>query len=492
MTGESGHRDGARRIFAGAVYTFGSRLFSGGLRYATGIAIARTFGAEVFGQFAVGSVLLLFLVSIAAGGATSGLMGRVAERLETGGLSSAGHVIRRCRNQTWILGVALGLILVAVQHSGLSILEAAGNGAAVLGIAISVPLLGVTNVLESGTRGLKTTRYEVFLRCFVQPLLFLSILLAGRSRSAPSHFVWFAFAGSLAVELVLAEVFVARLFPKERATIEREPIDLWRYVGYDLVVIVAGSVDLWLVGLLATRVEVGYYGAAVKTVDVVVVLLGSFQMLLVPTFAGMIAAGRGDELRRLADTMARLMFLLSLAVALPLAFGARDVLGLYKGFEAGAPAMVVLVIVPALTSLCAPGGGILLIRNPERLARIRLAGAAVTCVVLLFLWPRLGLMGAAVASGAGWLTFNGLVLGAVPEARSFLTEPGVFGEVFVLLVAGIGVEWGVFTAAREFPPLARLALLAGASCASLGAVWLLLPGSTREREELRRLLGRPS
>ena len=69
-------------------------------------------------------------------------------------------------------------------------------------------------MLESGTRGLRTTRYEVFLRCFLQPLLFVGFLLAGRQLGYSSlALVWASFALSLAVEVIAAELLVARLFP---------------------------------------------------------------------------------------------------------------------------------------------------------------------------------------------------------------------------------------------------------------------------------------
>lgn len=479
---------GAGRIFGGAIFTFGSRLFSGGLRYFTGLAIARLFGAEVYGQFAVGTVILLVLATVSGGGAMSGLMGLAAERIETGGRGAAGRAIRICRNRTWGIALVAAAILVAIGFLAPGLLGAASAPASFLGIAVSFPFLSVSNVLESGTRGLKTTRYEVLLRCVVQPVLFLGLLVGLRSAGGTTSLIWFAYAASVATEWVLAEVVVSRLFPKAPAPEGEAPIALGGNFFHDAAVVAVAGLDLWLVGLLASRAEAGYYGASVRTVDVVVVLLGSFQMLLAPTFSSLLASGRQEELPGLAAVLSRGMYLLALAVGLPLSLGAREILGFFgPGFPEAAPALALLAVFPVFGALAAPSAAILLLRDPRRLGFVRLSSGLVTALVTIGLWPELRLAAPALGAGLGLLVANGAIVRAVPEGRGALRGVGTIVELLLLPAIPAVAVLGFGPLVDPLPPWLSLLIRFVAADALLLATWWLLPGSKEERRALGKI-----
>lgn len=482
-------------LLGGAVATFAARLFSGGIRYATGIAIARLFGGEVFGAFGVGSVVLLFAATVAAGGATSGLMALAAERIETGGREAAGEVIRACRRRTWGLSLLLSALLAALGTFAPGALGAAGDPATVAGVAVSLPFLAVANVLENGTRGLRTTRYEVLLRCVLQPLLFVALLLAGRDALAPAPLVWGAFAGSLAVEMLAAEILVARLFPRGAAPGGRSPAPaMSTNLFHDAVAVVTGGLDLWLAGLLGSAAAAGHYAAATRSVEVIAVLLSSFQMLLAPTIASLIAAGREEEIAPLSRSVGRAMFLLAGAVALPIAAAGGPILALFGGSfaEARLP-LVLLALVPAVGALAAPASGILIVRAPGRLGAIKLGAGAITAILGLALWPRFGLVGLAVASGVGALAVHGAVLRALPEGFRSLVDPMAVREAILLLLvgslAGLGIS-RLTGAAGGWSPLLEIPVIGAVTVGAFAVAWWLLPWGAADRRALADLAAR--
>ena len=240
---------------------------------------------------------------------------------------------------------------------------------------------------------------------------------------------------------------------------------------------------------LASRASAGHYAAASRTVDVVVVLVGSFQALLAPSFSTLLAGGRGDEVPRLAAVLSRLMFLLALAVALPLAFAPSAILGLFgSGFGEAAPALTVLALANAVAALAAPASAILLLRDPGRLGIARLAGALVTVAGGVALWNEAGLVGVAGAMVAGIFLSQTLVVRDVPEARGILADHATRMEIPVLL--GVAALAG-FAARRLLAGAGPVAALGGTVLLADGALlvaWFLLPGSNAEREALRRLV----
>ena len=459
----------APRVFRGALTTFTSRLFSGGIRYATGIAIARLFGAGTYAEFTIGSVLLLALSTLSTAGAVSGLMGQVATKLAQGDRGGAGGAIRACRNRAWLLSIPVGAVLLAVGQFRPSILGVVGHPRAFVGIALSFPLLAVANVLESGTRGLRTTRYEILLRCFLQPLLFLGLLLLGPGRIDA---IWLVYAASVFVEVVAAEILVARLFP-ERVDRPEKPTRLFQYFVSEIAAVLAGGADLWIVGLVAAGSS-GHYAAASRTVEVLLVLVASFQMLLAPSFAALLASDRGEDVEDLLARTGRSMFLLVACLAIPIAVGAEDLLLFFRGqFAEARTALALMVVAPTLTALWAPAGSLLLIRSPALLARARFAGAFVTAAGVLFAVPRWGLTGAGAAAALGTLVTSILIAVSVPETRSVFRLRTLAGAA-LLLAAGLAAAAGVGRLLTGHRLL--YVFLEGVACtATIGLVASLLP-----------------
>ncbi len=476
----------AGRLISESLATFAARVFSGGFRYALHIAIARLAGAASLGEFSVGNALLLVLVTVAAGGAVTGLVRHGAARIASEGRGAAGVLIRRQRTRTLSFSIGLSLLWLAAGKLFPAMLGPAASGPTFFGVAAALPLLAAANVLEAGTRSLGTARWELLLRCALQPLAFLVLLVTGRLALpglSPLALVWGGYAISLLIEVVGAEALVGRLFPRSEAGAPMPAPGFGGHFVYEILVVAASGADLWLVGLLGGAGLAGGYSAALRTAEIVLVLRASFQALLVPAFAYRLGrGGEGDpgEAAGMAARVGQTAMLAAAAIGVPLAIGSADLLSLFgSGLAAASGALRILVAVPVATAFLLPASGWLLARSPETLARLLLVDAFVTLTAIAILWPSFGLTGAAAGAGLGAIVAALLGLRSATGIRGALMSPRCWLAPGAATVAAVAVTVAVRPLVVGFHPVVRLALLFVVSAAALGGAAVALPGTRR-------------
>ena len=275
--------------------------------------------------------------------------------------------------------------------------------AAVL-IALGATVL-IENLINVGT--IEFRRDFEFKREFQLYLLprVLSIVVAIAS-AAVLHTYWALIAGIVSNQLFRVG-FSYAMHPYR----PRLRLTAWRQIaGYSIWnSVIAGTgalrdrVDTLMVGRALTSASVGFYALGFEIAGLPVTEL--ISPLTRAAFAGFAAAWREEEASgqtwlRLVSTMALLTFPAGVgmsAVAFPLimlAFG--------PGWEAAVPVMQVLGIPLCLTVFGMVGQTLFLAQGHMRISLAITVGATLLRLVLLaVLIPPLGLIGAALAAGAG-------------------------------------------------------------------------------------------
>lgn len=159
--------------------------------------------------------------------------------------------------------------------------------------------------------------------------------------------------------------------------------------------------DQLLLGGMASSAAIGLYFIAVRLSEMVAILASSIADALMPE----VAASETDRAERLLGRSLRLTLYTHFLALLPLWIGApyalRYVYG--EGFLAATSTLRILLLASVVLSM----GGIMIsglrgFGNPGLATIARLASAVVTVISLLLLLPRLGIVGAAVASLLGY------------------------------------------------------------------------------------------
>jgi O-antigen/teichoic acid export membrane protein len=386
-----------------AAQTLGLRIVALALTFAAGVITARLLGPSARGQLAV----MIAIPSLIAG---LSLMGADSANLYFAGRSSEAHG---------------SVVRFAVVH------------AAAVGLAAAVIVI-VGAAWEPARLGLDVTLFVAGLA--LAPILVLGMLVgaaeAGR-RHAPmvalltavASGVWLAGAAVVALfglqgveplfaAFALAQlVLVAALLVTSRPTSWRAgPVAPGAYLRYAMSANLSGvallvllRLDIPLIQLLAGSREVGLYAIVLPMAESLLLLSTVIGLVLLPDSA----SGRVDHRR--AVTIAQLATAASGVVALAMAAAAPAIVVILFGERYADAVPLLWALLPGLVLLTA-GRTLQVHLMANRRFRAPTIGAAVALVLCLglelLLIPRLGAMGAALASSLSYAAF------AVIQARS--------------------------------------------------------------------------
>ncbi len=159
--------------------------------------------------------------------------------------------------------------------------------------------------------------------------------------------------------------------------------------------------DQLLLGGMASSAAIGLYFVAVRLSEITALMASSVADALMPE----VAASHADRAERLLGRSLRLTLYTHLLVLIPLWLSAPHVLRYLYGesfLAATATARILLLASVVLSISGIMISGLRGFGHPGLSTIARLASAVVTVVSLLLLLPRLGIMGAAVASLLGY------------------------------------------------------------------------------------------
>jgi O-antigen/teichoic acid export membrane protein len=208
------------------------------------------------------------------------------------------------------------------------------------------------------------------------------------------------------------------------------------------------SSDLWILSWARSHSEVAVYGVVTRIVQVMEALTLIASFLIPQEFAMLYADGKKVELERLARTASTAVAILSLGSLLGIVFLGRPLIRLAFGesYLSGWGILLILAVGVFWDAASGTAGYLLqMTGNHVILFLLTLGGATFNVVLNLFLAPRLGGYGVAVAT---CLTLIGLNLAFVAVARRRLgVKTFVYfrwpewRRVFLLLLP-FGRGWG--------------------------------------------------
>lgn len=245
--------------------------------------------------------------------------------------------------------------------------------------------------------------------------------------------VWLILA-SAAVSLILSAILKTHfsgLIPGAIADTSRAA--LWRasalaLVATDALFELQNQVDKLMLGALSSPGEAGLYAGAQKFSSLIAFILVAANVVLAPRFADLI--GRRDFRR--AEALARFGSVVALATGGLVAvfywiFGGTLLGILGSGFSVGKSSLDLLSLGQLVSLGVGSVGTILVMAGRERIVTWAVAGAAVLNIGLnLLLIPRVGAVGASIATVASTSAWNLLLLVAV--RRELGINPSFLGS----------------------------------------------------------------
>lgn len=265
-------------------------------------------------------------------------------------------------------GVALALLLGVLLTLGVAggaaplarLFGMPGSADDLLLVAVSIPLIVLSDILLVAIRYTRQMRFEVYARSIAEPVTLTVAVAAFHLLGLRELGLVYGYVASLAAAAAVSAWFFVRIFPLAetlRAPLRRERLrELVSFsgptAGYTLMDILFKRIDILLVSYFLSPAAVGVYGMAREISTVTKKIRSGFERILPAVFSESVTAA---NLRRGEDqlsTVSRWILTAQVAVILLFAFFAEDLLAFIGGgaatgataaFAGGATILLLLI-----------------------------------------------------------------------------------------------------------------------------------------------------
>jgi len=387
------------------------RIIGLGLSYAANIMLSRLLGLQAYGEYAIALSWALVLTLPAKAGFDNSALRYSSVYLDRDDLPKLRGFIRFAAATVTLISVAIVLLALVAGSRLIPVGEQTRIWAALL--VPPLALLSLFSVLLRTARRIVAAQfYEQVLR----PALFIAGLgvafFAGVRVSAPSAMALTTIAAGAALLALLIQL--SRVLRSANPAAPR--YDEWRqWIAVSVPMLMLGvvqelmnQIDIILLGQIADARQAALFAASWRLASLVPFALIGLAMMSGPLIAAAHDRGSTDEMHRVSSIVARAGFAFALIGALALfAFG-KPLLGLFgPEFVAAYPVLLILLLGGIVNAFTGVVAYFMLLTGHERQALAIFAGALVLSVALnLWLIPRFGAPGAAIASSSALGTWN--------------------------------------------------------------------------------------
>ncbi len=493
-SGQHDHAAEARSAARGGLVSMFGAGTSAVMGFVLTLVLARSFGAA--GSGVVLQVIAVFSIALGiarTGMDTTGIW--ILPRLALSDVSKIRGAVMALLVPTLLVGILLALVLVSVvPQLGLS-----GDGghaevlAALSAVTWFLPFAAVMMVALAATRGLGNVLPYTAVGAIALPMSRPVAVLLVVALGGPA--VWAAVAWAMPLPLAMIAALWAlwmRLRRHERRVgvkgswlpdrdvftrIWKFALPRWFSSGIEQSIV---WFDVILVGALAGAGAAGVYGAASRFVTAGLIISTAMRMVISPRFSALLSENKTRAVQELYSTTVTWIVLFGAPIYGLFMFFAPTTLGwLGKGFQSGAPALIILCI-GAITSLLAGNVDSVLTMSGRSgwMAANKTVVLAINIVGNILLVPVWGIIGAAVT----W-AFSMLLDAAMAsiETRIFLGIRFDAKRVFyALLVSAVCVVPASVLAIAFLGNTTRSCFVAGVVTTALLILWCVI-----DRKRLR-------
>jgi O-antigen/teichoic acid export membrane protein len=287
-----------------------------------------------------------------------------------------------------------------------------------------VPLVALGNLRGAALRGLHRVVQGQLPENLLQPgvlvLLLGGALLVGLSFSpaqamalqAAAAAVAFGAGAGLLLRATPAEV--RRAYPRFEGRLWLQSVLPLAFIGG--MQLINTNASIVILGFFVPAEQIGIYRVAVQASILASFGLQAINMVVAPRFASLYDRREMERLQHLATFSARAVLAFNLLVTAGAVLLGRWFLGLFFGVDFVAAYMPLMILLIGQFVNSATGSLVFLLNmtgHERETARGRFVSAALNVLLNLLLVPLWGIIGAAVATAAGLVTWNALLWWAV-------------------------------------------------------------------------------
>ena len=404
-----------RAILVGGLKSMTIRVVGVALSYGANILLSRALGVEQFGDYVIALGWALALVLPAKAGLDYSALRYLSVYLDSGNLGAFRAFVRFATITVVAISVTIEAIVIAAGRHLVPVDGETRFWAAMLILPLSL-LIIYSLVLRTAQRIIGSQIYEQVLRPGLIIVGVFSMTLIGFKLSSGSAMALTSIAVVIALLAVLGELRqVSR--PARLLACRYDDWRQWVMVSLPMLFLgvvqeLMNQIDIILLGELSNAREAAVFAASWRLANLVPIALVGLATMAGPLMAAAYQRGAMDELHQISKIVSRASFGFALISALGLYLLARPLLGLFgPDFVNGKDVLAWLLLGGVANAFTGVVVYYTTLTGRERQGLIIFAVALVLSIALnLLLIPRLGAVGAAMASSSAMTAWNFIML----------------------------------------------------------------------------------
>lgn len=395
------------RISRQSFVCFAGTIFTAAVGYFFKVYLARTLGAEALGLYALGMTIIGFVGLFNSLGLPMAAARFVAAYCARGDYLKLSNFLRGSLGLLTAVNVVLvGIVLLAGPWLALHFYHAPKLSPYLWAFA-AIMLLGVLNMfLGQVMAGYRDVARRTLITHFTGTPVNISVAVSLISLGFGLSGYLVAQVASALLVLGLLGRSVWKMSPlqarteQSRLCINREVVT-FSAVAYGIAALqfLLAQSDKIVLGYYLDAKAVGIYAVAMALVGFVAIALDSVNQIFSPIISELHAAENHAVLQQLYATLTKWVMVLTIPLALSMIVYARSLMSIFgPSFQSGTTVVIIGAIGQVFN--CAVGSvGFLLMMsgNQAQLMKIEAVNAALMIGLNIFLVPRFGIAGAAIA-----------------------------------------------------------------------------------------------
>ena len=281
---------------------------------------------------------------------------------------------------------------------------------------ISLPMLSITAIIQSALQGEKKIAQSQLAEKIIKPGIIITAVLSLFFFEKEISFYRLIIVSLLAMggTLLITFLFYQRHFGSRFRNVKPAfQISSWKHSAtafflVGILYIVNSRIDIFLLGVFKGNRAVGVYNIVLKISEVIGFVLVIVNLIISPVIAKLYAAGDRFKLQLLMTKSAQLVFICAFPLFLLIVFFRKYILSFFGvSILGGDHALIILASGQLINILCGSVGTLLIMTGHQKVSLFSLAVATIFNITLnILLTPRLGLVGAAIATASSLMIWN--------------------------------------------------------------------------------------
>lgn len=404
-------------LLKGSSVAFVFKIAGMGFGYIFTLFIARWYGAETMGLYALSLTMLNIFVTIGVFGFDNALVKFVADYNSNNKL----YLVKEVYTKVLCITIPLALLLSVILYLGADFFANNIFKKEHLTLFLQITAFGVLpfvllRINATLFRGLKQIKLFSFfdsLGVMVFSLIGL-VIVSKLFGQMDNSIVIIVQATSITLLMFLSFISVKRHTDISQ-TISKYMLKYKNIlkVSFPMLLtssmaLVMGWTDILMLGMFRTEAEVGVYSVVVKLAGLTSITLMAINSIAAPKFSEFYSSGDMEGLKNMAQSSTKMIFFSSLPIIIVLMLFPKFILGIFGSeFVIGVTALWILMAGQLVNAMTGSVGYILIMTGKEKLFQNIIMSTSVLNIMLNYiLVQRYGLNGVAISTAISLALLN--------------------------------------------------------------------------------------